>query len=133
MNEKPTILVVDDEPANIFLFEGILEKEGFRVVSASTGEEALDKVKKDPPDLILTDLLMPRLHGYNLLQELKADDASKHIPVIIATAVYKGPLNRIESKQLGAAESLEKPVEPDLLVQTIKKALSSQDEQLDDE
>ena len=128
MNEKPTVLVVDDEPANIFLYEGILEKEGYRVVKASGGEEALDLVKKAPPDLILTDLLMPRLHGFNLLEELKGDEALKHIPVIIATAVYKGQLNRTEAKRLGAAELLEKPVDPDMLVQVVKKVLSPVDE-----
>jgi CheY-like chemotaxis protein len=124
MKEKPMILVVDDEPASIFLFTGILEKEGYRVVSASTGEEALNRVKTEPPDLILSDLLMPRLHGFNLLQALKYNEEYKHIPVIIATAVYKGPLHRMEVKRLGADEFLEKPVDPDILVETVKKVLA---------
>jgi CheY-like chemotaxis protein len=124
MKEKPIILVVDDEPSSIFLFTGILEKEGYRVVSASSGEEALNRVKTDPPDLILSDLLMPRLHGFNLLQELKNNEDTRQIPVIIATAVYKGPLHRMEVKRLGAYDFLEKPVDPDVLVKAIEKALA---------
>jgi CheY-like chemotaxis protein len=124
MKEKPKILIVDDEPSSIFLFTGILEKEGYRVVSASSGEEALNLIKTDPPGLILSDLLMPRLHGFNLLQELKYNENFKHIPVIIATAVYKGALHRMEVKRQGAEEFLEKPVDPDLLVETVKRVLA---------
>jgi CheY-like chemotaxis protein len=125
MNEKPKILVVDDEPANIFLFEGVLQKEGYRVVTASSGDEALKIIKEGPPALILMDLLMPHLHGFDLLSKIKEDEDLKHIPVIIATAVYKGPLNRMEALKLGADEFLEKPVDPDVLVEAVKKCLSA--------
>lgn len=122
-HEPPTILIVDDEPSNIFFFEGILEKEGYRVISAPNGQEALTIIRKTPPDLILSDLLMPKTHGFDLLKTLKNESHLAHIPVIIVTAVYKGPINRIEALKLGANELMEKPVDPDLLIQKVRHFL----------
>lgn len=123
MSKKQKILVVDDEPANIFIYKGILEKEGYEVTAVSNGEDALNMVSKDPPDLVLTDLLMPRVHGFDLLTALKDNEAHRHIPVIISTAVYRGPINRVEARKMGADTFLEKPVDPDLLLEEIRKLL----------
>jgi len=121
MTERPTILVVDDEPSNIFLMEGILEKEGFQVVSASDGAQALEIIEKNMPDLIISDLLMPRVHGFNLVMEIKNSEKFHHIPVIIATAVYRGQVNKTEARKMGADGFLEKPIDPEVLVETVKK------------
>ncbi len=123
MGEKQKILVVDDEPSNIFIYKGILEEEGFEVTAVSNGEEALNVIAKDPPALVLSDLLMPRVHGFDLLRALKENEEYKHIPVIISTAVYRGPVNRMEARKMGADIFLEKPVEPDVLLEAIRKLL----------
>ncbi len=126
MNKQPRILIVDDEPANIFLFEGVLEKEGYLVSTAKDGEEALTLMDKKPPDLVILDLLMPRKHGFDLLAELKGSEKFKHIPVIIATAVYRGPVVKMEVRNMGADAFLEKPVEPEALVEVVKKFVQPQ-------
>ncbi|MCP5053340.1 MAG: response regulator [bacterium] len=126
MDKRPKILVVDDEPSNIFLYEGILEKEGYRVTSAANGGEALEKMAADLPDLVLTDLLMPGVHGFDLVKEIKNRDPFKHIPVIITTAVYRGPINQMEARKMGADGFLEKPVDPDVLMAEIKQLLGEE-------
>jgi CheY-like chemotaxis protein len=119
------ILVVDDDESNVFLFRGVLEKGGYNVVAASNGEEALEIAAKDPPDLVLTDLLMPGIHGYDLVKQFKENEQLRHIPVIITTAVYKGPQNKMMAHEVGAEGFLEKPVEPELLLEKVKTLLSA--------
>jgi CheY-like chemotaxis protein len=117
------ILVVDDEESNVFLFRGVLEQAGFTVLSASNGKEALETLAKDLPDLVITDLLMPGIHGFDLVKEIKENEQFKHIPVIITTAVYKGPQNRMIAHEAGADDFLEKPTDPEVLIDKVKQLL----------
>jgi signal transduction histidine kinase/DNA-binding response OmpR family regulator len=110
------ILIVDDERHNRELLEIMLKPEGFLLLSAASGEEALALVARQPPDLILLDVMMPGMSGYEVVAKLKADPASKHIPVIMLTA-----LDDRNAKMLGlnagAEDFLTKPVDrPELSV-----------------
>jgi signal transduction histidine kinase/DNA-binding response OmpR family regulator len=123
MNSSPEIpdaaaciLIVDDERHNRELLEIMLKPEGFLLLSAASGEEALAMMARQPPDLILLDVMMPGMNGYDVTARLKADPATKHIPVIMLTA-----LDDRNAKMLGlnagAEDFLTKPVDrPELSV-----------------
>ncbi len=83
---RKRILVVDDEDNIVRTIADRLEMSGYQVVTASDGEEALDKVSSEKPDLIVLDIVMPKLDGHGVLERLKQMDASRHIPVIMLTA-----------------------------------------------
>src|SRR5512133_3234785 len=80
------ILCIEDEPEMIELFDLILARKGFEVIGASGGEDGLRKVREIMPDLVLLDLMMPDLGGWEVYQQMKADEKLKEIPVIIVTA-----------------------------------------------
>lgn len=108
MLEQPKILVVDDMPRNVRILGDRLVNEGYRVIEASNGLEALEKVKKESPDLILLDIIMPEMDGYQVLEHLKAEKTLRYIPVVVISAV-----DQIESVarclELGAEDYLTKP------------------------
>ncbi len=87
MSEKKRILVVDDEPDFAAIVQKNLEKEGFSVEVAYDGVEGLEKVKANPPDCIVLDVMMPEKDGYQVCKELKADDKYADIPIVMLTAV----------------------------------------------
>jgi len=87
MNEKKRILVVDDEPDFCSIVQGQLEKEGFDVELAYNGVEGLEKVRSNPPDAIVLDVMMPEKDGYEVCKELKADENLMDIPIVLLTAV----------------------------------------------
>jgi len=87
MSEKKRILVVDDEPDFCSIVQGQLEKEGYDVDLAYNGVEGLEKVRSNPPDAIVLDVMMPEKDGYEVCKELKADEATADIPVVLLTAV----------------------------------------------
>ena len=80
------ILCIEDEPEMIDLIRLILGRRGFDVIGAAGGKEGLEKVRKEPPDLILLDLMMPDMDGWEVYQQIKADEKTKDIPVIVVTA-----------------------------------------------
>ena len=84
--EKPTILAVDDTPENLDVVKGILADE-YIVKAATSGAMALKIVEKQPPDLVLLDIMMPEMDGYEVLSRLKSDGALRHIPVIMISAI----------------------------------------------
>jgi len=86
MTDKKKILVVDDEPDHCALVKRILERAGFEVVVAYDGRECLEKVKADPPDAIVLDVVMPDVDGHAVCQTIKADQALCRIPIMILTA-----------------------------------------------
>ena len=81
------ILVVDDIPANVKLLEAKLSAEYYDVITASDGYEAIEQVKKHKPDLVLLDVMMPRMDGFTACAQLKADAEVSHIPVVMVTAL----------------------------------------------
>ncbi|MEW5938873.1 MAG: adenylate/guanylate cyclase domain-containing protein [Chloroflexota bacterium] len=122
MNDRPKILIVDDEAFNVDYLEQELEDLDYETISASNGLEALDRVQSDAPDLILLDIMMPTLDGFEVLTRLKMSPATRDIPVIIISA-----LNDLQSVvrgvQRGAEDYLPKPFEPTLLKARISASL----------
>ncbi len=108
----PTILVVDDQPINVQLLKRKLERSGLRVVAAYNGLEALDLVKKEKPDLILLDVMMPDMDGIEVCQRLQADEVTRSIPVIFITA-RTSKEGKIEGLSVGAVDYITKPIDLD--------------------
>jgi two-component system alkaline phosphatase synthesis response regulator PhoP len=127
MGEKKKILVVDDEPDFAGIVQQNLEKEGFDVEVAYDGEEGLDKVKANPPDAIVLDVMMPGKDGYQVCAELKADDRFADIPVILLTAVASHVTSTRYSHRDGmsteADDYLAKPASAEQITESIKGLL----------
>ena len=110
-----TILVVDDSPTDRQYLSDILAKSGYQVSTAESAEEALDKVRRERPDLVLMDVVMPGQNGYQATRALSKDSATKDIPIIICTT--KGQeTDRVWGMRQGARDYIVKPVsQADLL------------------
>ncbi len=121
---KKRVLIADDNSANIYMLETLLKGYGFEVTSAENGREALDKARLNPPDLIVTDILMPVMDGYALCREWKADDTLRHIPLVFYTATYTGSKNEDFALNLGADRFIVKPQEPGILMNILKEVLA---------
>jgi CheY-like chemotaxis protein len=123
MSEPKRILICDDDPAILRVLQVNLEVEGYTTLLAHHGEEALEVAAKENPDLIILDIMMPRLDGYQTCERLKADDSLKDIPVVFLSA--KAQQSDIEKgKTYGVADYLTKPFDPDVLVETIERLLA---------
>ena len=103
------ILIVDDDRHNRLLLEVMLAPDGYSIVSAPTGEEALAMVAQQPPDLILLDVMMPGMDGYQVVARIKSNPATKHIPVIMLSALDDRN-SRTHGLSAGAEDFLTKPV-----------------------
>ncbi len=123
MTGKKKILIVDDEKDLLLTTENRLKANHFDVVTCRHGAEAVQTAKKCKPDLILLDLLMPDRDGFQVLSDLKADEATKAIPVIIITVKFHRD-DVEKSVNLGAVDYLNKPFTADLFLQKIKNALT---------
>ncbi len=104
------LLIVDDEIKNRRLLEALLRPEGYRTVSVASGEEALAAIELQPPDLILLDVMMPGMDGYELARRLKADASTSNIPIIMVTAQIDRSA-RLAGLEAGAEEFLTKPID----------------------
>jgi two-component system cell cycle response regulator len=113
------ILIVDDVPANTRLLEAKLTAEYYQVASVRDGFAALERAVEWQPDLILLDVMMPGMDGYECCRKLKADDRTLHIPVVMVTALGE-PAERIEGLEAGADDFLTKPVEYDTLMARVR-------------
>jgi twitching motility two-component system response regulator PilH len=112
------ILVVDDSPTERHFMVELLTKNGYVVVTAENGEEGIAKAKVELPDLVLMDVVMPGLNGYQATRTLTRDEVTKHIPVIVCTS--KGQeTDKIWGLRQGAHDYLVKPVNPDELLKKI--------------
>ena len=117
------ILICDDDPAILRVLQVNLEVEGYETLLAHHGEEALEVANAEKPDLIILDIMMPRLDGYQTCERLKAADETKDIPVVFLSA--KAQASDIEKgKTYGVADYLTKPFDPDTLVETIERLLA---------
>jgi len=127
MSEKKRILVVDDEPDFAGIVQQNLEKEGFEVEIAYDGDEGLEKVKANPPDAIVLDVMMPGKDGYQVCSELKADDRYADIPIILLTAVASHVTSTRYSHRDGmsteADDYLAKPASAEQITESIKGLL----------
>lgn len=112
------ILVVDDSPTDRQFLLETLAKQGYQVVTAESGEEAIAKAKSEGPDLILMDVVMPGLNGYQATRSITRDDTTKDIPVIMCTS--KGAeTDKIWGMRQGAIDYLVKPIDPSQLLAKI--------------
>jgi putative two-component system response regulator len=109
LGERPTVLVVDDNAQNIELIGALMQAEGYRVLTARDGVEALEQVAQAQPDLILLDIMMPGLDGYAVCQQLKADPATRLIPVVLLTALGDEG-HKLKGIEADADDFLSKPI-----------------------
>ena len=121
--QPPTILVVDDVPENLELMAALLSQEGWRVRVANSGERALRLVHAYPPDLILLDIMMPEVDGYEVCREIKADPRTAHIPVIFMTAKAEVE-DETYGLGLGAEDYIVKPISPPIVVARVRTHLA---------
>ena len=118
------ILIVDDWKESRYFLNALLNSSGYEVEDACDGAEALDKAMQNPPQLIISDLLMPVMDGYTLLREWKADDRLKQIPFIVYTASYTDPKDEQLALSLGADAFILKLVEPKKFIARIRQVLA---------
>ena len=126
MNNKKKILLVDDEQDMVYAVKMQLEADGFRVLTAPDGQEGLDKARKEKPDLIILDLMLPRIDGYKVCRMLKFDEKYKNIPVIIYTARAQEVDEKL-GYEVGADAYLTKPFDPKKLLAKINELLNSRE------
>ncbi|MGD8589154.1 MAG: response regulator [Chromatiales bacterium] len=118
-----TILIVDDSPTEVHVFKKLLEKQGYKTITAADGQAGLDTAKRFHPDLIIMDVVMPVLNGFQATRKLRKDKETADIPVIMVTT--KGQETDIDwGKRQGANEYLIKPVMPGELLSKIKVLLN---------
>jgi class 3 adenylate cyclase len=115
MNEPARILVVDDTPSNVKLLCDILTARGYAVISAANGAEALARTERDAPDLVLLDVMMPGMSGYDVCRKLRANPATAMLPVVMVTALDPTQ-ERVKGIEAGADDFLTKPIhQPEIL------------------
>jgi PleD family two-component response regulator len=139
--QRGKILIVDDTPSMIYMVKTVLEKEGYEIIVATTGEKGITRAEKTEPDLILLDVLMPGMDGFETCRRLKAEERTREIPVIFMTG-----LSAIETKvagfEAGGVDYVTKPIESrELLVRvrthltlsSMHRQLKAQNERLQQE
>ena len=119
---KKVVLVVDDEPMIVSIIEELLRLSGLDAFSAADADEAEQAIKRHRPDLILLDVMMPRITGFVFCQKLKSMPEYRDIPVIFLTVMNK-PEDIEKGKQLGAVDYIPKPFDPKDLIERIKRQL----------
>ena len=121
--EKARILVVDDVRMIRHLVKVNLELEGYKVVEAENGKEALERIEEAKPDLILLDVIMPFLDGFQVLKRLRQDEQTQSIPVVMLTTCNE-EADQIKSWEIGISEYVSKPFNPNALVSLVNRVLS---------
>ena len=116
------ILIVDDEKDLVETLTVLLESKSYKVIAAYDGMQGLEKAKKDNPDLILLDVMMPQLNGYQVCRELKKDETYKKIPIVMLTAKAQES-DRFWGVESGADDYVTKPFDSKNLIETIEKFL----------
>ena len=118
------LLLVDDEVDLVEMVKIRLEASGYQVLTAFDGQEALDKARKEKPDLIILDLMLPKLDGYKVCRMLKFDEKYKNIPILMFTARAQEQDKKL-GQEVGADAYLTKPFEPDALIAKIREFLKT--------
>ena len=117
------ILIVEDEEATRETWAEFFENAGYTVVQAGDGQEGLDVARQERPDLVLLDLKLPRLDGYQVCQRLKGDPLTAHVPIIMITAFLTGASDTVRGIEYGADDYLNKPVDLDVLGARVRMVL----------
>lgn len=120
----PRILAVDDEPNIVRLIQVNLERHGYQVETANNGVQALEKIRANKPDLVVSDVMMPEMDGFELLSTIKRDPALEDLPIIMLTAKTQDK-NVMEGYSRGADMYLTKPFNPAELLAFVKRILQS--------
>jgi len=123
---KANLLVVDDVPLNLHLLVHLLTKQGYKVRPASSGQAALAAVQAEPPDLILLDIMMPEMDGYEVCRRLKADERTRDIPVIFISAIDQAA-DKVKAFETGGVDYVTKPIQPREVVARIETHLKLRD------
>ena len=121
MNAGARIVVVDDTPQNVRLLEAVLTTKGYEVVPTSSGEEALGEIASGRPDLVLLDIVMPGMDGYEVCRRLRADPATALLPVVMITA--SGEQEKVKAIEAGADDFIPKPFDHAELIARIRSLL----------
>lgn len=130
MSERRLVLVVDDDPSILLLCRVNLELDGFRVLEAADGATALELAREHRPDIVLLDLMLPDIDGFQVLRELKEDPQRRDLPVVILTA-RTDDQDKVRSLTDGAAEYITKPLSPFALAHVIEDVLASDPEEVE--
>jgi twitching motility two-component system response regulator PilG len=118
------ILIVEDEESLLKLESILLTTKGFHVQGVTTGLAALKAVAESPPDLVLLDIMLPEMDGFEVCQQIKESPQTRHIPVILLTA-KKSPEDMARGKQVGADQYITKPFKSSMVIASIERLLSS--------
>lgn len=121
MKSPDRLLIVDDVPDNLFLVRTILEEEGYEIITASNGHEALKIIESEPIDLVLLDVMMPLMDGYEVTRRIRAMKDFPFIPILLITAYDRA--NAVKGLDLGADEFIRKPIEADELLARVRSLL----------
>lgn len=128
MQKLANILIVDDDPDVREAVKIVLETQPYQLTFASNGEECLEQVKKNTPDLIILDLLMPKKDGFEVIKELRGHPSYPRIPILVLTAVKKEAAGRryeLETAlRMDVDDYIEKPIQPDDLIDRVKRILA---------
>ncbi len=116
MESKANILIVDDNPDKLGLLEAALQLAGYNVTTATDGDEAIAAIESYQPDLVITDVMMPRMNGYELAQRIRANPLTKFIPVIMQTAASRRAEDLRRASEVGALGYITDPTDLDLLL-----------------
>lgn len=121
--ESKKILLVDDDLTLLEMYEDRLKAEGFEIIQATNGEEALARLRENKPALVILDIMMPKVNGFDVLKNIRSDNDFKDTPVIILTALIQD-VDRAQGKKLGATDYIVKSeTMPGEVIAKIKKAL----------
>lgn len=123
---KPKILIVDDEPDVVVFMERALKAEGFDVVYAYDGISALDMVAVEKPDLVLVDIMMPMMSGYEVCEQIRANPQTQQIPLICVSSAHT-PDARAQSLRVGASTLIVKPFVPAELIAQVRRYLRKEE------
>ncbi len=116
------VLVIDDVPSQQELICRMLQEGGISVIRASSGEEGMNRIRRDKPDLLILDIVMPQMNGYEVLRELRADEATRRLPVVLCTT-KSTDYDKAWGIDLGADAYITKPFDEAQLLNTVRRLL----------